>query len=652
MHDLLRRSFLQFMAWLLLSGFGVSFAIWQGQMAERIETQPVKQLKEKTIQRLWFTPQGQLMALRREGTIMFVLQVGTAPDARLEEKPVILPSDKSDLPFAISPDGSQAAFAYREKVTLQPVFGATAFRERELEETPKRLVLTGTGLLIALSRDGELTVFDTKDLQKRASQKTKVTDADFLEANSSFITAASKREPRAQVFDTRTLPKIQIVEEREFLDPFLSITLSPAGRIAVGTEVGPLLAERPMNTPGAVTALCFFDEHHIAAAGTFEGILLLPPAAGSRELIHTPHGTFALAANATHLAFASPQGLTLMSHHTVPAVTANGMKMFWLWLIATSVILAALLTRFVLQLMEELKNRSKGQKRLGSGKKRPGWKPLEDFEPGEDLIDALQHKLCILAAGEELSASCGYPEWCAFLVTLVDWLADLQSITVRQQNALRVSGDKGESAVIFAAMKDRPDLLNDYARTIYTRPAALSTVHENLATVPFAGFITANLDSLIERTFAHLRPPVFAPTEIGLMRAEFDRNQVFLLKQRGLWERPGTIRLAAPGKHAGDEDPVTEFMATALTTRTLVFVGANLDELDNWTEGLRPQAVRRHYVLLGINEKTSKRVADSLASRFQMQVLTYPAGDTKQVVAFLEKLSKIATVKQSAAVKV
>jgi hypothetical protein len=269
--------------------------------------------------------------------------------------------------------------------------------------------------------------------------------------------------------------------------------------------------------------------------------------------------------------------------------------------------------------------------------------PLARFIPPDDLLTAMQKWECVLVAGEQLSVTSAVLPWSKFLRSLTDWLSEMGALTDLVANHIRACAVKEDIdtswKLLLPGMQGREAAVLEYARSAYVRPAPLTKIHETLAKLNFSGVITPNLDSMLERAFAHRSPRCLGPTETGLFDGGF-----CALKLRGVWERPETINLdpqTAADSNRGNESYRTFVEATHAVHR-LLFVGISPAETGRILNGLNwtRQPTQHMYVLAAIaaDDKTVRKAWDHLQGTYRFALLTYAAGDSATVCQFLEKL--------------
>ncbi len=87
----------------------------------------------------------------------------------------------------------------------------------------------------------------------------------------------------------------------------------------------------------------------------------------------------------------------------------------------------------------------------------------------------------------------------------------------------------------------------------------------------------------------------------------------------------------------------SQFMESLFVSRTLFFVGASLEGIEGYLQGIRfrGQLSRRNYALVGVAGNAWRPRAEAIKRRYGIEVLPFPAGEeTRDVHDFLEELHK------------
>lgn len=272
--------------------------------------------------------------------------------------------------------------------------------------------------------------------------------------------------------------------------------------------------------------------------------------------------------------------------------------------------------------------------------------------PPENLISACVSGDCVLFGGAGLSKRAGFATWTEFVIDLLNWATDTKFVTpawAKSRRAAILKGDAGAVADgILDSLQDDPRnhaLLNHYLRSVFLHSAKLSGAHLRLRTVNFCSILTTNFDKLLEQTFEQRSPRLYTPSDAeGLIEA-LHKREFFVLKLYGELDRPETVMISpAQFEDAIRENlPFAQFMETLFLSRTLLFIGASLEGIEDYLKGIglkRQKAPREHWALVGVNDDNSWLAkAESLKRRYGIEIIPYRINAKHSAVHdFLRKL--------------
>jgi hypothetical protein len=365
--EFIRTALTQFAIWLVATGLALTLFVWQFQYGERYETKVNPQAPIENIERVWFAPEGFLLTMARSGSVLniaqFIPDQNTGKNEPNSQHAVPFPAGYNDSLYAVAPNGAGVAFVSRSGILLQPIgedASAKPLRhEFDRKSEPVAILWMEAELIAVLKADSTLELLDATTLERRASKALAIDHPDLLISNGTFLAVASRRTSQARVLDMRMIPEIVLVENVTFKHPPLSIALSPAGRLAVGSESGPLLGDSLVAALGPVRGLQFFDDRRLLAFGAFKGLMLVSETKPPMELPSAPPGSQMMAANENHVAFAGPTGVTLVTEHLAPPVTETGMMIIYVWCIATGCLGAYYLIRGLFQFASASRERNR-----------------------------------------------------------------------------------------------------------------------------------------------------------------------------------------------------------------------------------------------------------------------------------------------------
>ncbi|UCH69840.1 MAG: AAA family ATPase [Candidatus Bathyarchaeota archaeon] len=277
---------------------------------------------------------------------------------------------------------------------------------------------------------------------------------------------------------------------------------------------------------------------------------------------------------------------------------------------------------------------------------------LSQPEPPDDLIQAIEAGESALFAGAGLSARAKFPTWRPFIGNLVQWAIENKFIDENYGQSLHsaIAEDAIDSVAdgIIDALKtdNHEKALNKYLRQIFVEPLPrLPHSHRLLSKIGFSAALTTNFDNLLEKTFDDVNAKVYTPQDTEPLLNALTKRDFFLLKLYGSLEQPESV-LITPAQYeqfvAGNR-PLSQFMGNLFYLRTILFIGASLDGIEDYLGGLQFQGYvsRNHYALVSVAGSAWRAKADLLKRRYGIEVLPYVADQEHgQVDVFLETLVK------------
>jgi hypothetical protein len=521
-----------------------------------------------------------------------------------------------------------------------------SLRRIDAPEQLAGLAFTGEDTLAVLLTTGELRLMDPISLSSGWSLQLKVAEPDTLRTAGRYIAVASRKSRQAAVIAAHDARSASLVEVRTFVRPFDRVMLSQVGRIVVLNTGGTMEGVHDMPVPAGTCCIDFRDEETYVAAGDFGGILHLKMGAKPEPMSLTHPGVIAMASTPTWVALAYHDRLELRTYRvytrwkpippevwTALAVT-GALGLLILWKMAKKSWIAILLSLIPVPPVGPV---------LKWGRKPK--KPLPAISDArKELQDALANRTCVLVTGEDLSKPVGMPVWQMFLIGLVDCLCDERIMPASRGDKLRAALRSGEVCAAEAALRhtlrasDLPAL--QYAHRLYTKPAPFTQTYESLLYLPFCAALTPNLDRLTERVIQAEPVDVFVPEEALQVAAKLHARERFVLKLRGSFDRPDTVTVwpEAAADNARDTRGFPALMRDLLTTRTLLFVGMPLEDIERWvsTAGVVEPA-RRHIALVFQVTKDWKTTARDL-KLYGIEVMVHSPDEPERLIAFLSKL--------------
>jgi predicted ATPase len=274
----------------------------------------------------------------------------------------------------------------------------------------------------------------------------------------------------------------------------------------------------------------------------------------------------------------------------------------------------------------------------------------ESLDPPADLIDACLTGDCVLYVGAGMSASAGFPVWHEFVQRLLDWAERIGAIDAGFSDSLREAAQGGMRDLVVDSILGRltdggktRELHRFLQDTFLDRSAELTSRHTALRRIGFSAALTTNFDRLLERTFEHLTNRVLTPRDTEELLDALSKEEFFLLKLYGTLDRSDTV-LIAPAQYESEIEgnrAFAQFVEGLFVTRTLLFLGASLEGIMAYLEGIPFQgAGRRHFAVVAVNGGGWQAKADQLMRRYGIQVLPYPINaDHTELQQFLDRLA-------------
>lgn len=277
--------------------------------------------------------------------------------------------------------------------------------------------------------------------------------------------------------------------------------------------------------------------------------------------------------------------------------------------------------------------------------------PLPPPELSEDLTQACMKGECVLYVGAGLSAQAGYPTWMSFVRGLLDWALENEFVEKSFGESLRAAITDEQADLVADSIvsrlqtKGQDKLLHEYLSRIFLEPSPqLPKSHHVFKDIGFSAVLTTNFDRLLEQTYEDIGTRVYTPKDTEPLLEALAKREFFILKFYGTLERPETV-LVAPAQYddavAGNL-PFSQFMESLFFSRTILFVGANLEGIEAYLAGIKFRgAQRQHYALVAVAGSAWQAKADMLQRRYGIQVLPYALSDNHpEVLEFLEKLAQ------------
>jgi SAM-dependent methyltransferase len=265
----------------------------------------------------------------------------------------------------------------------------------------------------------------------------------------------------------------------------------------------------------------------------------------------------------------------------------------------------------------------------------------------EALTTAVKNDKLLLFVGSGLSKSAGAPDWRTLLHELVEECGR-QARTLDHEHELRalIGGEPDDLLVAADYLRRVLNVqMDNYIQQRFS-PGKLKPqqVHEVIASLPVAGIITTNYDSLIEDALPpHTLQEVLPGDTYG--SAHIDRS--FLLKLHGTWNKPSDVVIGvADYRRTANDDALQATLRRLFQQYTVLFVGFSLRDPDTFAVLSRLQATFKgsanpHYALLEKDEAKALR-RRYLEEQLNVRPLIYEATgqDHPEVCTYLEGLAE------------
>lgn len=277
---------------------------------------------------------------------------------------------------------------------------------------------------------------------------------------------------------------------------------------------------------------------------------------------------------------------------------------------------------------------------------------LPQPEPPEELVQACAEGGCVLYGGAGLSAPAGLPTWRNFVEGLLEWTIKNRFVEEKSLESLLMALKQGDIDLVADRIvsdleeNDKEKSYYSYLKEIFSLSnPRLPEYYQILKKIPFSAVLTTNLDNLFEIAYSKSGGNVYTPADTEPLLNSLHNREFFILKLYGTLDQPHTV-LLSPAQY---EDMVagnlsfSEFMESLFFSRTIVFVGASLEGIEDYLEGLKfpGYTPRQHYALAAVTGSAWEAKADMLQKRYGIRILPYSLSRKHEEVAvFLKKLAQ------------
>lgn len=668
----------------LLFSIAAGYWIWQNGTYNQLIATPIADTFTTELRALWFSPSGDLIGRRDDGVVKWSatdrfepwfepynfdrllrsFESQRGPNSRDTASSRDTTSDR----VFVSKDGTELGLLRAGTLVVTDFSDSGlrlyCFAEVEKEETLRSgtqaaisvLSFTDTGLIVLGRANGSIEFRDPRSRSCEIVGRTQTTlhSLNAIRSLDRYVVVSSLESRAVVVLDLRAIQ--QEVSPKSY--PLTSVTklssaVSNNGRVAVSTGGPNVFVESQsgaitdeLGMWGRVEAIAFADENRILAGGAYRDIHLLEKDKLPQLVAEAPRGTRLIAANATHIAFADVDKVTILSRTNTLVLTTRGKLVLGL-AVAGIFLAAAMFIRDRFQ--EGLYRRSRLLYEI----------KLPDKTP-EDLVRACGAGECVLYGGAGLSARARFPVWKDFVHGLLDWAHSQKIVTDREVREFHADIDNGQpdsvaDAIVSRLPKDS-ELLRTYLKRVFgTSLTPLTETHRLLKSLNFSGVLTTNFDNLLERLYDLRSDQVFTPRDADTLLNCLTTRRFFLLKLYGSLDKAGPL-MVAPAEYDAE---VTgnrlfgQFMESLLLSRTLLFIGASLEGIETYLRGISvPSKLdRQHFAVVAVEGSGWRAKADLLRRRYNIEVLPYTAGPGyPELDIFLQRLAEeVALIPQATA---
>jgi energy-coupling factor transporter ATP-binding protein EcfA2 len=256
--------------------------------------------------------------------------------------------------------------------------------------------------------------------------------------------------------------------------------------------------------------------------------------------------------------------------------------------------------------------------------------PIPSPTPPDDLRRAIAAGECVLFAGVGLAAQAGLPSWRQLLESVID-RAEKRSPHELWQS-VRTELEDGEISVAVEFVRARVGdedleemLREEVARTTPRDPSTLA----RLAKIPFSGAITLDWSGFVRRCLSPDDAPPITPQNVDLAIDAFREGDYFFLNAAGDIGEPGSsvITVEDMRELAAVNREYARFVVSLLTTRSLLFLGSDIDGIEEFLDCFPSRMdSRRHWALVPW-EPQIELEKERFERRFQVELLPYAADD-------------------------
>jgi hypothetical protein len=277
--------------------------------------------------------------------------------------------------------------------------------------------------------------------------------------------------------------------------------------------------------------------------------------------------------------------------------------------------------------------------------------------PPPELVEACLSKQCVLFAGPELSVVAGMPTPIQLAEGMFNEFMKQGALDSKLASSLRAILERGEpdlavEGIVESSDPRGPALAAEYFQTTLQGTGnILPAVFSRLPRIGFSGVITTNFDDLLERSFTVENSQVRTLMDTEPLLEALSKNEFFLLKLYGLFDRKDTVILTTPRyRDAVIRNQVFgQFLSSLFYSRTLLFAGTGLQGIEDFLASVPSRgSPPRHFAVVMDTERELDVKRSSLLRRFGIDVISCAAGPNG-IGRFLEGLANLVEEKNNGA---
>ena len=267
----------------------------------------------------------------------------------------------------------------------------------------------------------------------------------------------------------------------------------------------------------------------------------------------------------------------------------------------------------------------------------------------DELVAACRRGQCVLYAGRGVGAMGGLPTWREGLGRVVSLAA--ARFPEKKWHAVRNiyrNGDLASVTDLLCARISWEDLIALVRQVFDTSTLQWPEIYTVLGDFPFAGIYNGNWDSRIMEAVRHRDPVILTTSDFEEFEPLLRGDRFFLLNVDGDLDRPDTVVFSTEQyrKALTDNDWCSKFLSGCLAAKTVFFVGASPESIENFLSGLRLGPRRddqphKYFALVGIDDNFDAH-SERFLLKYGITLLGYRA--TKghpEVPQFLGKLRQL-----------